>query len=229
MSAVISTTAEYSQTPKTELVAKIAKLLELNYKALYNDANMKYKYDEAANRVYDEKIAPSNDFSYSNILTMMTDFVYNQQEVDELLGKGMKEINDVRHLVEEFKRRIGENIAPIQTLKYEREISALNRAEAELLIKSRSWENRIFEKYQPDQFSCKPRDYVKMMESFDKVVNNPRIKAYADWYANASIEEQNTQYEEKYDEYFKSLDDLITLHEITLGIIPIDGVKYSDE
>ena len=157
--------ADYKDTPREELTAKISKLLKLNYEVVnVNPLNTTFNCDEVAQMVYD-RIATSGDFSYTNIMKIIEEFVYNKSE--------------------------------------------------------------IYDQYQPDEYRCKPRDYQRMLETLNKV-GNPRVTAFADWYANASIYEQNSEYESKYAEYFVSLDDLVTLHEIELGIIHVDGLNLDD-
>lgn len=217
--------ADYKNTPREELTDKIARLLKLNYEAI-NDAqvNTKFNYDEVTQMVYNQIVA-SEDFSYTNIIKILEEFVYNQSEVNELLAKRTQELDDAKTKLENCKLKSSKEITPLARLKWEQAEYDIKFTEHNIPIMCRLAEIRIFDIYQPDEFACKPRDYEKMLESLDKFVGNPRIITFAKWYANASIKEQNTEYVSKYAEYFESLDDLITLHEISLGIIPIDGLN----
>jgi len=218
------TGTNYSNMPREELISKIAKLLKLNYEALQTDpVNTKFKYDEVALMVYD-RIATSGDFGYTNIMKILNEFVYNQSDVDELLAKHTQDLNDAKTKLENYKQKCGNDMSSLKRLECEQSEYNIKFTEHTIPIIGRLKQIWIYETYQPDAFACKPRDYEKMLESLDKQ-SNPRIKAYAEWYANASIKEQNTEFDSKYDEYFESLDDLITLHEICLGIIPIDGLN----
>jgi len=216
---------DYKDTPREELTAKISKLLKLNYEVLFTDeVNTKYNYDDVAKTLVDEKITPSNDFSYTNIMKILEDFVYNQHEVDELQAKKQADLQKQKTDFENYKTLCRETM----THKKELDIIITNlnikmtETNIQLLVDIKR--QLVYELYQPDEYSCKPRDYQRMMESLNKV-GNPRITAFAEWYANANILEQNTQYVDKYAEYFVSLDDLITLHEICRGIIIVDGLN----
>lgn len=217
--------ADYKDTPREELTAKISILLKLNYEVMNaNPVNTKFNCDDVAQMVYDQ-IATSGDFSYTNIMKIIEEFVYNKSEIDELMAKHTQQLDGCNTIIENYKKKSGEEMTPSQKFEYEHAKSKLRLTESRLGVTRSLAEVHIYELYQPDEFACKPRDYEKMLESLDKFVGNRRIKAFADWYANASIYEQNTQYESKYAEYFVSLDDLITLHEISLGIIPIHGLN----
>ena len=216
--------ADYKDTPREELTAKISKLLKLNYEVVNaNPLNTKFNCDEVAQMVYD-RIATSGDFSYTNIMKIIEEFVYNQSEIDELMTKHTQQIDGCKTIIENYKKKCGEEMTPDQKFEYKRAESKLRLTESQLGVTRSFAKVLIYDQYQPDEYMCKPRDYQRMLETLNKV-GNPRVTAFADWYANASIYEQNTQYESKYAEYFTSLDDLITLHEIGLGIIHVDGIN----
>ena len=217
--------ADYKDTPREELTAKISKLLKLNYEVLHkNPVNTKFNYDEVAKTVVDEKITPSNDFTYTNIMKIIEEFVYNQCEIAGLLAKEQADLLKLKTDLENYKTLHRETMThnkEYEIEKTENDIIYIERSMPLLVNMNRQL---IYEQYQPDEFACKPRDYEKMVESLDKFVGNRRIKAFADWYANGSDQDQ-IEFDRKYAEYFESLDDLITLHEISLGIIPIHGLN----
>jgi hypothetical protein len=220
---------DYKDTPREELTAKISKLLKLNYEVLFTDKiNTKYNYDDVAKTLVDEKITPSNDFSYTNITKILDEFVYNQREVDELLAKEQAELQKLKTDLENYKTLHRETMTPKKEYEIKDTDFNIIRIERSIPLVISMKRQLVYELYQPDEYSCKPMNYQRMLESLNKI-GNPRITAFAEWYANASIREQNTQYAAKYDEYFESLDDLIILHEISRGILVVDGLNRNND
>jgi len=217
--------ADYKDTPRDALIEKLAYLMKLNYVCLFENKNIdKFDYADVATKVYDTRIMPSGDFSYTNIKRILDTNLYNQAEIDELTKELETEYQTHLQKLEDYKTKVCSNpMTSEQEFKYERFKFEAEHKRSSAGVKMSLEKIYIYETYQPDMFACKPRDYATMMESLAKV-GNPRVTAYADWYANANTYEQNTKYSEKYDEYFESLEDLITLHEIDHGVIQVDGL-----
>ena len=212
----------YQDMPRDEFITKLTYLLKLNHESLYIDKNNDvYDYADVAKDVYDNKIVPSGDFSYKNIFKILSEYLYNQQEIDEADKQIKLQIQEIEQQHELDIAKCSDADKKFKYLSYEFDIIRLKGKTTLQIDKAKIY---VYETFQPDIFACKPRDYYSMIASLTKI-GNTRILAYADWYANASVYEQNTQYVEKYDEYFESLDDLITLCEIVCSVIHVDGLN----
>lgn len=238
----------YANMPTEELVAKIERLIKLNYTALHGSKKINRNFNKIAQMILNTKIIPSNNYDYDNIMSILS----NPSDDDRMSGIISKYNDETTHIAikvnnyvrtinklceqaERYKIKYGNNedslarYTEMMTLiaKMKRDVAEIN---AEL--ETRKTRDQygiildnlyIYDHVQPDDFNCTPKNYDKMISSLEKV-GNPRITNFVKWYATADSSDQSKYFVDKYDEYFESLDDHITLHEIMLHIIHVDGL-----